>query len=137
MVKSKYNWDKLRKEFQESDLSYSAFSKVKGIPPSTAYTHLKDLIAIKNVATESASDEKDVDTDDSFDFVPIEVIEAEAKEKAANVTFIRSPEIPSQPSIDVCTTPIEIKIKGCSIALNAGFDKVTLKDALEVLTELC
>ena len=49
MVKrKKYNWNNIRKEFQESDFTYSAFSNQKGIPKSTDYAHLKVLIAIKN-----------------------------------------------------------------------------------------
>ena len=77
MVKKKnYNWNKIRKEFQESDLTYSAFSTEKGIPKSTAYAHLKDLIALKN---STSNDNTDGDcSEESIDFIPIEVLEAEA-----------------------------------------------------------
>ena len=134
MVKRKnYNWNKIRKEFQESDLTYSAFSTQKGIPKSTAYAHLKDLIALKNSSNDVEINNDDTET---FDFIPIEVLEAEAAATTEEVTFIQTPESPS-PTISVASSPIEIKIKGCSIALNQGFDKGTLKDALEVLTALC
>ena len=73
--KKNYNWNKIRKEFQESDLTYSTFSTQKGIPKSTAYAHLKDLIAIKNSSNGVEINNKDTET---FDFVPIEVLEAEA-----------------------------------------------------------
>lgn len=136
MVKRKeYNWNKIRKEFQESNLTYSAFSNQKGIPKSTAYTHLKDLIAIKN-STYNDDEPNDEDTE-TFDFVPIEVLEAEAVAATEEVTFIQTPEELPGSTKKVISSPIEIKFKGCSIALNQGFDKDTLKDALEVLTALC
>ena len=91
MVKRKnYNWNKIRKEFQESDLTYSAFSTEKGIPKSTAYAHLKDLIALKNSTSNDNTD--DDSSEGSFDFVPIEVLEAEAVATAEEVTFIQIPE---------------------------------------------
>lgn len=136
MVKRKnYNWNKIRKEFQESDLTYSAFSTQKGIPKSTAYTHLKDLIALKNAAYDE--DSNDNDSEEAFDFVPIEVLEAEAVASTPDVTFIQTPEEKLKPQSAASSSPIEIKVKGCSIALNQGFDKATLKDVLEVLTALC
>lgn len=136
MVKRKnYNWNKIRKEFHESDLTYSAFSTQKGIPKSTAYTHLKDLIALKNAAFDDNTN--DENSEESFDFVPIEVLEAEAVASTPEVTFIQTPEEKLNPQIKYTSSPIEIKIKGCSIALNQGFDKATLKDALEVLTAIC
>ena len=49
-----YDWDSFRSEFQNSELSYSAFAKSKGIPASTAYGHLKDIIAAKMTATEES-----------------------------------------------------------------------------------
>ena len=136
MVKKKnYNWNKIRKEFQESDLTYSAFSTEKGIPKSTAYAHLKDLIALKN---STSNDNTDGDcSEESIDFIPIEVLEAEAVASTEEVVFIQSPEEKNMQQSKVLSSPIEIKIKGCSIALNKGFDKTTLKDALEVLTALC
>ena len=136
MVKRKnYNWNKIRKEFQESDLTYSAFSTEKGIPKSTAYAHLKDLIALKNSTSNDNTD--DDSSEGSFDFVPIEVLEAEAISSAEEVVFIQSSEEKPAPQSKTLSSPIEIKIKDCSIALNQGFDKTTLKDALEVLTALC
>ena len=136
MVKRKnYNWNKIRKEFQESDLTYSAFSTQKGIPKSTAYAHLKDLIALKNSTSNDNTD--DDSSEESFDFIPIEVLEAEAASSAEEVVFIQSPKEKSFLKNKTLSSPIEIKIKGCSIALNQGFDKATLKDALEVLTALC
>ena len=136
MVKKKnYNWNKIRKEFQESDLTYSAFSTEKGIPKSTAYAHLKDLIALKN---STSNDNTDGDcSEESIDFIPIEVLEAEAVASTEEVVFIQSPEEKNIPPSKAQSSPIEIKIKGCSIALNQGFDKETLKDALEVLIKLC
>lgn len=132
--KKKYDWEKIRKEFMESDLKYGAFSDQKGIPKSTSYTHLKDLIALKNPTNNDIT--TDVAKDENFDFLPVEILEAEAKANTPDITFIKTAV-----SVDSCyqaeTSPIEIKIKGCSISLNAGFDKHTLKDALEVLTELC
>ena len=123
MVKRKnYNWNKIRKEFQESDLTYSAFSTQKGIPKSTAYTHLKDLIALKNAAFDDNTN--DENSEESFDFVPIEVLEAEAVASTPEVTFIQTPEEKLNPQIKYMSSPIEIKIKGCSIALNQGFDKI-------------
>ena len=136
MVKRKnYKWNKIRKEFQESDPTYSAFSTEKGIPKSTAYAHLKDLIALKNSTSNDNTD--DDSSEGSFDFVPIEVLEAEAVASAEEVTFIQThEEAPILPK-DNSSSSIEIKIRGCSIALNQGFDKTTLKDALKVLTALC
>ncbi len=136
MVKRKnYNWNKIRKEFQESDLTYSAFSTQKGIPKSTAYTHLKDLIALKNATYDDNSNNDN--NDEAFDFVPIEVLEAEAVASTPDVTFIQTPEEKLKPQSAASSSPIEIKVKGCSIALNQGFDKATLKDVLEVLTAVC
>ena len=132
--KKNYNWNKIRKEFQESDLTYSTFSTQKGIPKSTAYAHLKDLIAIKNSSNGVEINNKDTET---FDFVPIEDLEAEAAAATDEVTFIQTPEELPGSTMKVASSPIEIKIKGCSIALNQGFDKGTLKDAFEVLTALC
>lgn len=135
MVKKKtYNWDKLRKEFKDSDLNYCAFSAQKGIPKSTAYAHLKDLIALKNPNTNDNTDEHF--SDETFEFLPVEVLEAEAKDRAEAVTFIKTPASVI-PNHSKTISPIEIKIKGCSITLHSGFDKTTLKAALEVLTELC
>ena len=68
-------------------------------------------------------------------FVPIEVLEAEASAATDEVTFIQTPEELPSSTMKVASSPIEIK--GCSIALNQGFDKGTLKDAFEVLTALC
>ncbi len=130
-----YNWDVIRKEFQGSNLTYSAFSTQKGIPKSTAYAHLKGLIALKNSTSKESTAVNY--RDESFDFVPIEVLEAEAAASAPEVTFIQSPEETSNTTKENPTPPIEVKIKGYSIVLNQGFDKSTLKAALEVLTDLC
>ena len=119
MVKRKnYNWNKIRKEFQKSDLTYSAFSTEKGIPKSTAYAHLKDLIALKISTSNDNTD--DDSSEESFDFVPIEVLEAEAISSAKEIVFIQSSEEKPAPQSKPLSSPIEIKIKGCSIALNQG-----------------
>ncbi len=132
--KKKYNWAELRKEFMESDLTYSAFSNQKGFTKSTSYTHLKDLISVKKSTNyDNTTDAPEVD---NFDFLPVEILEAEAKANTPEVTFIKT-AIPVHSNHQPDSSPIEIKIKGCSITLNAGFDKPTLMDALEVLTELC
>ena len=138
MDKSKtYDWNKIRKEFQSSSLCYTAFAKEKGIAKSTLYAHVRDIVTFKNLQKEQIlADEND---DETVDFIPVEVIEAEAKNAASDVTFIKTSnkqEIVSQPS-SVLQNSIEIKLKDFSIELNEGFNKALLKDALEVLAELC
>lgn len=128
-----YDWDSFRSEFQNSELSYSAFAKSKGIPASTAYGHLKDIIAAKMTATEESKVQIEKAPQAEPTFVALDIFNPDDYEpERPNVTFIKSADVGSK-----ATQPIELKISNISLMLNAGFDKTCLKDALEVILEIC
>lgn len=130
-----YDWNSLRSEFQSSELSYAAFAKSKGIPASTAYGHLKDIIAAKMTATEESKVQNEVAPQDETTFVALDIFNPDDYEpERPDVTFIKSADVANGSK---ATQPIELKVSNISLMLNAGFDKTCLKDVLEVILEIC
>lgn len=135
MAKS-LNWKLLREEYRLTDLSLTAFAKEKGIARSTAVNHLKDIDDEKKNERLEAEQTED-ENGEIEGFVPIEILDQEASliESAKEVTFIKTSVIEKETAANV--PPLELTVSDFSITLPKGFDKNTLRDALEVIRGLC
>lgn len=135
MAKS-LNWNLLREEYRLTDLSLTAFAKEKGIARSTAVNHLKDIDDEKK--NECLAAEQIDDEDDEMEsFIPLEILDQEAGliDGAKEVTFIKTSIIEKEAAATV--PPLELTVSDFLITLPSGFDKDTLRDALEVIRSLC
>ena len=135
MAKS-LNWNLLREEYRLTDLSLTAFAKEKGIARSTAVNHLKDIDDEKK-NERSAAEQIDDEDDEMESFIPLEILDQEAGliDGAKEVTFIKTSIIEKEATANV--PPLELTVSDFSITLPSGFDKNTLRDALEVIRSLC
>lgn len=131
MAKSKrLNWDLLREEYRYTELSLTEFAKSKGIARSTAANRFKDITEEKRKGSIQTEAEEEAE------FIPIEVLEKEAPVVPdEEVTFIKTSDI--REGAPAGSSSLELKVSYFSISLHPGFDKETLRDALEVLRELC
>lgn len=133
MAKS-LNWNLLREEYRLTDLSLTAFAKEKGIARSTAVNHLKDIDEEKKNERLAA---EQIEDDEMESFIPLEILDQEDDliDGAKEVTFIKTSIIEKEAAANV--PPLELTVSDFSITLPSGFDKNTLRDALEVIRSLC
>lgn len=126
-----YNWDEIREDFINSNLSVEAFSKLNGFSKSSGHNHLNDIALKRRQMLLQDSKESD-----ETSFIPLELSEPNNEE-------IDSCEVPSAKSHEdkenneQGDVPIELKNGAFSLILHSGFNKDNLRNILEVLKESC
>ena len=152
MTKHKtYNWEALREEFKNSDLSIVDFAKAKGFSANSGRTHLKDIAIKKEQEKQELQHQPNTvhnqnPESENIDFIPLELLDPDPDDlEIPEVTFIRTPTKANEQSdikeAEISVTkhdiPIDLKINNVSITLHAGFEKSDLRNILEVVRELC
>lgn len=134
MAKRKvFNWEAIRAEFEKSDLTVENFARMKGFSKTAAHNHLNDIAAKKR---QIESEQAEPQADPTPEFIPLELCEPDLEDiEVPEVTFIKTPT--KEGSGAPAGKPIELRLGDLSILLPKGFDKETLKDALEVVKASC
>ena len=134
MAKRKvFNWEAIRAEFEKSDLTVENFARMKGFSKTAAHNHLNDIAAKKR---QIESEQAETEADPTPEFIPLELCEPNLEDiEVPEVTFIKTPT--AEGAGAPAGKPIELRLGDLSFLLPKGFDKETLKDALEVVKASC
>ena len=126
-----YNWDEIREDFLNSNLSIEAFSKLNGFSKSSGHNHLNDIALKRSQMLLQKSKESD-----ETSFIPLELSEPNNEEiDSYEVTSVKSHE--DKENTEQGDVPIELKNGAFSLILHSGFNKDNLRSILEVLKESC
>ena len=126
-----YNWDEIREDFLNSDLSVEAFSKLNGFSRSSGHNHLNDIALKRSQMLLQKSKESD-----ETSFIPLELSEPNNEViESYKVTSAKSHE--DKENSEQGDIPIELKNGAFSLILHNGFNKDNLRSILEVLKESC
>ena len=126
-----YNWDEIREDFLNSNLSVEAFSKLNGFSKSSGHNHLNDIALKRSQMLLQKSKESD-----ETSFIPLELSEPNNEEiDSYEVTSAKSHE--DKENSEQGDIPIELKNGAFSLILHNGFNKDNLRSILEVLKESC
>ena len=126
-----YNWDEIREDFINSNLSVEAFSKLNGFSKSSGHNHLNDIALKRSQMLLQRSKESD-----ETSFIPLELSEPNNEViESYKVTSAKSSE--SKENNEQDDIPIELKKGAFSLILHSGFNKDNLRSILEVLKESC
>ena len=126
-----YNWDEIREDFLNSNLSVEAFSKLNGFSKSSGHNHLNDIALKRGQMLLQKSKESD-----ETSFIPLELSEPNNEEiDSCEVTSAKSHE--DKENNEQGDVPIELKNGTFSLILHSGFNKDNLRSILEVLKESC
>ena len=126
-----YNWDEIREDFLNSNLSVEAFLKLNGFLKSSGHNHLNDIVLERRQMYLQKSKESD-----ETNFIPLELSETNNEEiGSSEVTTEKSHE--DKENNEQGDVPIELKNGAFSLILHSGFNKDNLRSILEVLKESC
>ena len=126
-----YNWDEIREDFLNSNLSVEAFSKLNGFSKSSGHNHLNDIALKRSQMLLQKSKESD-----ETSFIPLELSKPNNEAiDSYEVTSAKSHE--DKENNEQGDVPIELKNGAFSLILHSGFNKDNLRSILEVLKESC
>ena len=129
-----FDWETIRKDFEKSDLSIGAFSRLNGFSATTGRKHLNDITARKCQNQAMAQIDSNSEAEKT-DFVALELSEPDLNNiEVPEVTFVRTPVDEEEKKSGV---PIDLKIDNVTVTLHSGFEKNDLRTILEVVRELC
>lgn len=106
----KRDWTKLDKLYEKSNLSFHGFCSKYNIPKSTMRNHMTKKKANKTAPAEELTE-----------IVPVDIF----------------PDVGKKEGFNADSGSIRLKINDVEIVLNEGFNKVLLKEVLDVLRPSC